>query len=72
MTTTSHLKAGDLTLTREAQKGGLLNGTIQGLQTTSQSYTPFAELEDSSASYNAQSKSGTTIPTTNSAAQKAK
>ena len=44
-------QAGTLTLSREAQKGGLLNGTTLGLQTTSQSYTAFAELQTYAASY---------------------
>lgn len=46
------IQVGDLTLSREAQKGGLLNGTALGLLTTSQSYTGFAELKNSKASYN--------------------
>ncbi len=45
-------QAGDLVLGREAQKGGLLKSTTLGLQTTAQSYTAFAELKNSSASYN--------------------
>ncbi len=45
-------QAGDLVLGHEAQKGGLLKSTTLGLQTTAQSYTAFAELKNSSASYN--------------------
>jgi YD repeat-containing protein len=46
------VQAGGLTLIRDTQKGGLINATSLGLQTTAHSYTAFGELQDSTANYN--------------------
>ncbi len=47
--------AGSLTITREIQKAGLINGTTLGILTTSRSYNGFAEMASFDASYNGSS-----------------
>jgi len=42
-------KAGDLTINREAQKAGLINGTTLGLITTTRGYNGFGEMSDYTA-----------------------
>ena len=44
--------AGSLSISREAQKAGLINGTTLGNLTTTRTYTGFAELATFEASYN--------------------
>jgi RHS repeat-associated protein len=47
--------AGNLSITREAQKGGLINGTTLSGLTTSRTYNGFAELKTFEASFDATS-----------------
>jgi len=45
-------RAGDLTISRETQKAGLISGSTLGSLVTSRSYNDFAEMDGFDASYN--------------------
>jgi YD repeat-containing protein len=55
-------QAGSLSIGREDQKGGLINGTTLGSMTTSRTYNGFAELDTFDASYSGSSLFSTSYP----------